>query len=393
MKRLYATLTVSLISLSVTSQEKLIFSDSFKVNTNNWLLVSKKNLNAAMGKEISSTGAYSIENLTKEIFTTLVPALPAPEKDFRITISLDKGYIEPGFKKSPSQYNEGFGIIFGAKDEQNFFAFQILDYGNYQMAHYENGKQKAILNNGYSKLLTKDHTNVYGTKIEIISEKDRWKVLLGNQKEITLNVPASPLFGNKIGFRAGPIEDWFIKYLTVYEVEKKTLSTISKLVATLNSFPALEFYTVFPDVLCEMFNRFRDIMDKPLGKSTDSAWNSTKRIPGFGPVTIFHFNKYTDIGCVVKFKKMDDALIYFDEAVAALAATPRACFFLREYTGYLPTTEMRSKLKKYYHWTTEKFRDPETGMVFSSVIELGIPNSLGDYGDVQLFIYLIPEKK
>jgi hypothetical protein len=140
-----------------------------------------------------------------------------------------------------------------------------------------------------------------------------------------------------------------------------------------------------------MFNRFRDIMDKPLGR--DSTWYCTKRIPGFGPLTVQHLKDYTDAGCVVKFKKMDDALIYFEEAVAAFAITPGGCFTLGKYIpDYLLNKELQSKLKKYAHWTTEKFRDPETGMVFRSIIELSIPNSLGDYGDVELHIFLLPEK-
>jgi hypothetical protein len=390
MKRLSVILIVTLLSLSVSSQEKLILSDSFKVNTNNWPLVSKKNMNAAMGKEISSTGAYMIENMTKEVFITLIPSLPAPEKDFRITISLDKGFIEPAFKKDQYLYNEGFGIVFGAKDEQNFFVFQILRSGNYQMARFENGKQKAVLSTGYSRLLEKD----YGNKIEISSENDRWKVFAGIQKEIIVNVPATPLLGNKLGFRAGPIEDWYIKYLAVYEKEKKEISAISKLIAALNTFPAPAFHTVFPDVLCDMFNRFRDIMDKPRGKSTDSTWDCTKRIPGFGPVTIQHFKDFSDLGCVVRFKKMDDAIVYFDEAAASIAATPGACFTLVKYTpDYQLNKYLKSDRKKYAHWITEKFRDPETGMVFSSIIELCIPNSLGDNGDVEFHIFLLLEKK
>jgi hypothetical protein len=387
MKRLYSIILVSLIALSVISQEKLIFSDSFKVNTNNWALVSKKNLKVAMGKEISLTGAYMIENMTKEIFTTLVPALPAPEKDFRITTNLDKGFIEPAYKKDLSQYQEGFGIVFGAKDEQNFFAFLITGKGTFQVAEYEKGKQKSILNFGYSKLLDKD----YGIKIEIFSENDRWKVLAGNQKEIIVNVPASPLLGNKTGFRAGPLEDWFIKYLTVYESEKTKSSAISNIITAANLFPTPAFNMVFPDLLCDMFNRFRDIMDKPLGR--DSTWYSTKRIPGFGPVTIQHLKDFSDAGCVVKFKKMDNALVYFEEAAAAIALTPGGCFTLIKYfPDYQLNKKLQGELKKYAHWTTEIFRDPETGLVFRSIIELSIPNSLGDYGDVELHIFLLPEK-
>jgi hypothetical protein len=388
MKRLYSIILVSLIPLSVISQEKLIFSDSFKVNTNNWALVNKKNLKVAMGKEISADGAYMIENMTKDIFTTFVPELPTPEKDFRITTRLDKGFIEPGFKKDPNQSDEGFGIVFGAKDENTFFIFQIFGKGIFQMSEYENGKQKSVLNSGYSKLMD----NNYGIRIEIISENDRWKVFAGIQKEIILNVPASPLLGNKIGFRAGSIEDWFIKYLTVYEVEKKSTSVISKLVASVNSFPTPAFHTVFPDILCDMFNRFRDIMDKPLGR--DSTWYSTKRIPGFGPVTIQHLKDFSDAGCVAKFKKMDDALIYFEEAAAAIAPTPGACFTLKKYyPDYQLNKKLQGELKKYEHWTTEIFRDPETGIVFRSIIELSIPNSLGDYGNVELHVFLLHEKK
>ncbi len=390
MKKLSAILIVSLIYTSVLSQGKLILSDSFKVNTNNWLLVSKKNLRAAMGKEISSTGAYLIENYTKDIFTTLIPSLPDPEKDFRITIRLRKGFIEPGFKKDPYQYDEGFGIVFGAKDEQNFFVFQLLGKGYFRMAEYENGKQKSILNGGYAQRLNNSDEKI----IKIVSDNNLWKVFVSLADDVILNVPSSPLYGNKIGFRAGSIENYFVSYLSVHEVEKKKTSALTSIIAAANSFPTPAFHTVFPDVLCEMFNRFRDIMDKPYGSSADSNWLSTKRIPGFGPLTIIHKKNYSDLGCVVKFKKMDDALVYFEEVKTAFEITPRHCFTLEKYfPNYITNKEIQDKLKKYTHWTTELFRDPESGMVFRSIIELSIPNSLGDYGDVELHIILLAEKK
>jgi hypothetical protein len=389
-KRTVLLFIIYLVSLSVIAQEKLIFSDSFKVNNNNWALVNKKNLKAAMGKEISANGAYLIENYTQDAFTTIVTALPAPEKDLRIKLSLDKGFIEPGVKKDPLQYDVGIGIIFSAKDELNFFVFEILGKGDFAMAHYENGKRKTILNSGNSRLLGND----YGYKIEITSENDRWKVFAGTQKEIIVNVPASPLLGNKLGFRVCSIEKWYIERLAVYEVEKKLTSAITTIVAATNSFPTPAFHTVFLDVLCDMFNRFRDIMDKPYGSSADSTWLSTKRFPGFGPLTINNRKNYTDLGCVVKFKKMDDALVYFDEAMNAIKITPSHCFTLKEYFPDISLSkEIKEKLKKYAHWTTEIFRDPETGQVFRSIIELSIPNSLGDYGDVELHIILLPEKK
>jgi hypothetical protein len=125
----------------------------------------------------------------------------------------------------------------------------------------------------------------------------------------------------------------------------------------------------------------------------DSTWYSTKRIPGFGPVTIQHLKDFSDAGCVVKFKKMDNALVYFEEAAAAIALTPGGCFTLIKYfPGYQLNKKLQGELKKYAHWTTEIFRDPETGLVFRSIIELSIPNSLGDYGDVELHIFLLPEK-
>ena len=391
MKKLFIFLIISIPSQSVIAQGKLVFSDSFKVNTNNWPLVSKKNMRAAMGKEISSTGAYMIENYTRDVFTALVPLAFSAEKDFRIITRLHKSVIDPGYKKDALQYDAGLGIVFGAKDEQNFFVFNIPGQGAFQMIEFENGKQKTVLNFGYSKKLDNKY---FEDIIEIASENDRWKVFVGIQKEIILNMPASTLVGNKIGFRVGPIENWFIKYLSVYEAEKKATSTISKIVASINSFPTPVFHTVFPDILCDMFNRFSDILDKPYGNSNDSIWLSTKRIPGFGPVTVQHLKNFSDLGCVVKFKKMDDALVYFDQAVTALATTPVGCFTLDKYLpDYSLNKKIQGELKKYAHWTTEKFRDPETGTVFRSIIELSIPNSLGDYGDVELHIFLLLEKK
>lgn len=198
----------SLINHTKYAQEKIIFFDDFKTNSNNWIeeetSISKSKVNTNRRMYVLE---YKYKN-TIDAFTSWKEIDLDENKDFSISALL---YKENGVK------NYGYGLVWGAQKE-NFYSFLVSPQGSFCIGKVIDGKWNNITtgNKGWVKsgAVVKGKRAFNKLTISKLGQKLYFEV--NGIKVATMD--AEPFFGKNIGFNVNNkqkiLVDWIkITYL------------------------------------------------------------------------------------------------------------------------------------------------------------------------------------
>lgn len=160
--------------------EKLLLKDDFSSNKNSWILN-----NSADELMTIRNGQIELYAASKTLFT----------KTNINVIEKDNYWITAKLQHADGIQNNSYGIIFGAKDNQNDYCFSIAANGYFCLFKLENGVFKMLQN------WTLEESINTGNSINILSVKkyDNACFLFVNGIHVDIHT-VTPLFGNGYGF-------------------------------------------------------------------------------------------------------------------------------------------------------------------------------------------------
>lgn len=159
---------------------KIIIDDNFSTNRNNWATEDHEKARLQV-----KNGRYEFEHKRDNRSWSVWKTLPKVKGDFELTVDT---YHKSGVD------NYSYGLIFGGKDVQNIYWFNVSGNGYYRVGKFENNKWNSLIAWKQDPLVKKYGKNKL--KIKRIGSKVKFYV---NNNYIG-SITAKKLFGNKYGF-------------------------------------------------------------------------------------------------------------------------------------------------------------------------------------------------
>ncbi|AUC14247.1 hypothetical protein BTO06_03380 [Tenacibaculum sp. SZ-18] len=200
----------STTSLNSTPKGKTILFEGYNSNVNDWSEQDDSNARLAVegGNYVMnhrrSSGGWS-STINKYINTS---------RDFRISAQI---------KKVAGISNNGFGITFGKKDNDNQNHFLISSNGSYKIVQYKNGVRTYPKNWTKSSFIKTGDNVVNYLKIQ--KKKDAYKFYINNSLVFTSF--STKFYGNRVGFTVYDKQTVKIGYLSIFYA-KANSTTASK---------------------------------------------------------------------------------------------------------------------------------------------------------------------
>jgi len=203
MKNLYHLLVFIFIlnhALVLAQNERQrIFYDEFNENRNNW---DTRNIEDQTSNSIAD-GYYYIEGLQKkQALMKLYPILIDENKNFE---------IEASIKKITAAKKNGYGIVFGFLDIENYFRFTINDKGSFKFYKKKDGKREKIIPWTESEYINQG----IGTTNKLTIKKVGDEIKLYSNDNLIAIIPFQSFFGNMIGFYVQREQKIAIDYLRI----------------------------------------------------------------------------------------------------------------------------------------------------------------------------------
>ncbi len=164
------------------SQKTISFDEQFNDNSKNWYEYDQP------------TYASKIQNGIFRIKLDIETGIWKIKKDMYIEPNKDF-IIESEIKQISGISNHGYGIIWGAKDDNNLYTFLISSDGHYMIYYNKDGKYFEIKNWTESSLIKPIGEN---NKLKLKKEFGNWNFYINNQ--FVYNCSAMKFFGTQNGF-------------------------------------------------------------------------------------------------------------------------------------------------------------------------------------------------
>ena len=197
--------------LAKSEELKLVFNDDFSDNSNNW----SNNYDDQDKMLKIEDGFYYFEHYrTSGSWFTKKDIDINTEEDFK---------IETLIKKVSGIQNNGFGLNFGRKDNDNEYEFEISGDGHFRIDKNENGIHTKI--KPWTKSSAINTGNNSYNKLSLIKKSSNLEYYINDQLVFTGNFQR--FFGNNIGFTISEKQKIAIDYLKVYSLilTKETVFT------------------------------------------------------------------------------------------------------------------------------------------------------------------------
>ncbi len=197
MKRLNAVLFILCFATFTFAQSNYVLNEQFSNNNNEWSTTSSDTYTTSL-----SGGEYHI-NRTAEKNSSY----------FKIPVFIDIAEdfdIEMKFKQNSGILNNGFGLVFGYNDIDNFYTFVISGDGSYKLAYYEKDEYTKI--KSWTSFRKADKMGKYQT-LRFKQEGSKWKFYSDGEK--IYETEKRLFFGSKLGFVVHDKMSISIDYLTV----------------------------------------------------------------------------------------------------------------------------------------------------------------------------------
>lgn len=195
-------------SSTSSSTSKTILFDGFNDNKNNWLI--QDDINA----RLSVTGGEYVMNHRRSTggWSSTISKYINSSRDFRISAQI---------KKTTGIQNNGFGITFGKKNNDNQNHFLITGDGSYKVVQYQNGKRTYLKNWTKSSSIKKGNYATNYLKVKKVGSA--FKFYINNNLVFTSY--SVKLYGNRVGFTVFDKQSIKVGYLSiVYEDDKSSSS-------------------------------------------------------------------------------------------------------------------------------------------------------------------------
>ena len=176
-----AVLLFFLVTASA-QKEKVIFSDNFNDNHNNWGLDSSNGMSYLI-----HNGKYIMDINDSFTHSVFLPVNIDSNKNYSISLTLVHTAGSTGYSS---------GLYFGGSDGNNFYSFTITNNGYFSVGKYSNGSFTGIVAWTASPLVKKGEYEI--NKIGVVKEGPYWKFLINDQ--VATTIPSLPLLGTKFGF-------------------------------------------------------------------------------------------------------------------------------------------------------------------------------------------------
>lgn len=184
MRFLVSSLLLAALPVLGWAQERVIFQDDFNANQHAWVEVSDEKAYAKVGG-----GTYQMEHRRAEgVQVFLMDGLPLnPAQDFEISTQISQ---QLGSRE------DGYGLIWGATDENNYQAFTINGAGQFRIIQYKGGNLTEI------KAFTqaKNPVQPTGKKNKLSVRKKSGLVSFYLNDRFTYSMPYQGLAGDRAGY-------------------------------------------------------------------------------------------------------------------------------------------------------------------------------------------------
>lgn len=198
-------------SAPITSTKSILF-DGFNNNTNNWLLQNNSSARLAIenGEYVFShrrnNGGWS-STISKYINTS---------RNFRISAQI---------KKTSGIQNNGYGITFGKKNNDNQNHFLISGDGSYKIVKYENGIRTYLKDWTKSNYIRRGNNALNYLKIQKVGNAYKFYI----NSDLVLTSYSVKWYGDRSGFTVYDNQTIKIGYLSMaYEDDNSNTSIINK---------------------------------------------------------------------------------------------------------------------------------------------------------------------
>jgi len=207
MKRISTILLSILISTFGFAQNVEILDEQFSDNKRAW---SEKNTETYTTKV--SDGMYHIDRKAEK-----------NSSYFKQHIFIDQAEdfsIETKYKQNSGVTNNGFGLVFGYKDIDNFYTFIISGDGHFQLSYYEKDVFTKVQK--WKKFSSADKMKKFQV-MTFEQQGSTWKFLIDG--EMIFETAKKPFYGSKLGFVVHAKQSFSIDYLKV-KGESNTINLI-----------------------------------------------------------------------------------------------------------------------------------------------------------------------
>ena len=337
-------LSLILLSLAMSAQEKEVFSETFADNHNNWPVIDKKGLKTS----VSAEKYYDINNQSKDNYTSLVAVPLDSTKDFHIKI--EKKSLRWDDKNS-ARLNGFSKFIIGAKDENSGYTIGIAE--NTLLISAKG--QHAISALDYQEIEIQHGDPDY---LDVRIENNRWKFYSRNGIEIA-NISARPVDGNKIGVMVYQPARYALTNIVVTEREKQIIKT---------DFNLALFMFAYRQLLCSANHLFKNDFGTPY-KDSKNIWYSKTSVQGFGFYTyLIKDEKSIELNSSRRVNTLDEAYAYYEAAISGIKLTKDSCLEMTNNTTLLRKDDyFKTHYVQFENWRTG-FRDDHAEKVEGNVL-------------------------
>jgi len=180
----------------------IVFNEEFENNRNNWELTNETNSSSKM-----ESGYYIIESKNEYEINRLLKYEIDPKGNFT---------IESRFKLVKGDDGSGQGIIWGYKNNLNYFAFVISSDGQYEITVYDNGLRFNLTDNWENSDYIIKHNRWNKLKISKIGKA----IVFSINNHFVEKRDFYSLGGNYIGFTLGQKRIISIDYIRVKQQQQ-----------------------------------------------------------------------------------------------------------------------------------------------------------------------------
>jgi outer membrane protein OmpA-like peptidoglycan-associated protein len=196
---------------TVFAQTKIIFNDSFNDNSRYWRVGGD-----AVGKYTIQGGSYYLEHQIPNGYRIQQkPIYVHPAKDFKIECTLSQ---------QAGDDRQGFGLVWGMKNDSYFNAFEITSNGNYIIYSIEDNKMKAI-----SKWTACQNLLGFAQNNTLTLQQTKQTMFVYINGKLQVSFPSPIFWGSGIGFMVHGYSSVAVDEISIYQDDMGSINLAKNL--------------------------------------------------------------------------------------------------------------------------------------------------------------------
>lgn len=183
-------------------KDRLIFEDQFDNNKQNWIIQESPSHSSNV-----ENGHYVITNEEEKGFEALT---------HKAEIDASESFsIETKIKQVKGTVNFGYGLIFGMRDTENFYVFEVTSNSYFSIYYYSKGEKRKLVE--WTKT---DALSTMGTynDLRLAHESGMFNFYINNQRIASLR--PRKFFGNRFGFKVMKHMSVWVDFIKVWQLDQ-----------------------------------------------------------------------------------------------------------------------------------------------------------------------------